>query len=43
MSHRPCPPQKPSRLARLLPWVDLLAKLLTALATALALWKALAG
>jgi hypothetical protein len=41
MSHRTPPCPKPSRITRLLPWVDLLAKLLTVLAAALAAWHAL--
>ncbi|MBX6742228.1 MAG: hypothetical protein QJR07_00555 [Acetobacteraceae bacterium] len=36
----PCPP-RPSLAQRLQPWVDLLYKLLAALAAAVALWKAL--
>ncbi len=35
----PPPPPRPSRLARALPWVDLVTKLLTALAMGLAAWR----
>lgn len=37
----PDPPPPPDRLARTLPWVDLLAKVLTALAMGLAVWRGL--
>lgn len=37
----PPPPPTPSRMARAMPWVDLLAKLLTALAMGLAVWRGL--
>jgi hypothetical protein len=35
------PPPRPGAMQRLLPWVDLAAKLLTAIAAALAIWNAL--
>jgi len=35
------PPPRPSFSQRLAPWVDLVSKLLTAIAAALAIWKAL--
>jgi hypothetical protein len=38
---RPEEPPRPTAMQRLLPWVDLAAKLLTAVAAALAIWKAL--
>ena len=37
----PAPPPPASRMARAMPWVDLLAKLLTALAMGLAVWRGL--
>ena len=37
----PPPPGRPSLATRLLPWVDLLAKLLAAIAAALAIGRAL--
>ncbi len=42
MPHRVAPPDPPRSLAqRLLPWVDLLAKLLAAAVAAMALWRGL--
>jgi hypothetical protein len=38
---QPPPPPPPPLTQRLQPWLDLIAKLLTALAAALAIWKGL--
>ena len=37
----PTPPAVAGRMARAMPWVDLLAKVLTALAMGLAVWRGL--